>query len=94
MGMWGLFCVFLLFVNFGWFVLQSVCFCGWVLCMAVDYLASCLLVWVVSVGVTSLFGLIFGLRFVIAYLVNSVVVFGSLFIDNGVVWFWCLWVIG
>lgn len=29
------------------------------------------------------FWLIFGLRFVIAYLVNSVVVFGSLFIGNG-----------
>lgn len=39
-GMWGLLCVFLLFVNFGWFVLPSVCFCGWILCMAVD----CLLV--------------------------------------------------
>lgn len=55
--------------------------------MAVDCLADCLLVWVASVGVASLFWLVFGLRFVIAYLVNSVAVFGSLFIGNGVVCF-------
>lgn len=55
--------------------------------MAVACLADCLLVWVVSVGVASLFWLVFGLRFVNAYLVNSVAVFGALFIGNGVVRF-------